>query len=194
MGAVADRPGCCARHAACAAVLLAALGAAACKPATEPATAPQPPAAKPAADAAAGPLKGIVAGAGLSAAAAGKEGRAPVLDFAVPRTVAVGKSDDVSFSIQQAVVEPRNPDSVRVVLLVRLSNRARYPVNFWDASFRLVAHDAVIPASGGLNAVVDGNSDSALERVLFIVPLSSVPRALRIERDGETVELPLRFT
>lgn len=183
-------------------MVLAALLAVACRPgASDTATAPRNDAAKPAADAAkpgadagVSAIKGIVAGAGLSAGAAGKEGRTPTLEFSVPRTVAVGTADTVSFVIQSATVEPRNPDSVRVVLLMRLSNRGPYPTNFWDASFRLVAHDAVIPASGGLNAVIDARSDSALERVQFVVPMSSVPRALRIEHGGETVELPLRFT
>lgn len=182
-------------------LVLAALLVAACKPGpSDTATAPRADTprtadvAKPATDAGVTAVKGIVAGAGLSAAAAGKEGRTPVLEFSVPRTVAIGTADTVSFVIQSATVEPRNPDSVRVVLLARLSNRGPYPTNFWDASFRLVAHDAVIPASGGLNALVDARSDSALERVQFVVPMSSVPRALRIEHGGETVELPLRFT
>lgn len=186
------------------AIAAVALLAAACKPGMStndaaPTSVASPPkavaeAAKTAVDSAVAPIKGIVAGAGLSAAAATKDGRTPSLDFSVPRTVAVGKSDDVSFVIQSATVEQRNPDSVRVVLLMRMSNRSRYQKNFWDATFRLVAHDSIIPASGGLNAVVDGNSDSMLERVLFIVPMSSAPRALRIERDDEVVELPLRFT
>lgn len=187
-------------HAVAAGVVLALLGVA-CKPGpSDSANAPRADtakatdAAKPVADAGVSAVKGIVAGAGLSAATAGKEGRTPVLDFSVPRTVAVGTADTISFVIQSAAVEPRNPDSVRVVLLMRLSNRGAYPTNFWDASFRLVAHDAVIPASGGLNALVDARSDSALERVQFVVPMSSVPRALRIEHGGETVELPLRFT
>lgn len=117
----------------------------------------------------------------------------PVLEFAVPRTVGVGKSDDVSFVIQGASIEPRNPESVRVVLLVRMNNRSAYPANLWDASFRLLTHNSVIPANGGLNEIVAPRSDSALERVQFVVPLTSTPRALKIEHGGETVELPLRF-
>jgi len=190
-----------ARHVFAGGMLLATMLVAACKPGpSDPATSTRADAAKPAAEApkpatetGVTAIKGIVAGAGLSAAAAGKEGRTPTLEFSTPRTVAVGTADTVSFVIQSATVEPRNPDSVRVVLLMRLSNRGPYPTNFWDASFRVVAHDAVIPASGGLNVVVDARSDSALERVQFVVPMSSVPRVLRIEHGGETVELPLRF-
>lgn len=179
-----------------------ALLVAACRPGgsdhagTPRADAPRPTAevAAPAGDAGVNAVKGIVAGAGLSAATAGSEGRTPVIEFSVPRTVAIGADDTVSFVIQSATVEPRNPDSVRVVLLMRLSNRGANPTNFWDASFKLAAHNAVIPASGGLNVLVGARSDSALERVQFVVPMTSVPSALRIEHGGETVELPLHFT
>jgi hypothetical protein len=139
------------------------------------------------------PMKGIVAGAGVDPTASKADGKPPVLEFAVPRTVAVGKSDDVSFVIQGASIEPRNPESVRLVLLVRMNNRSAYGANLWDANFRLITHNAVIPANGGLNVLVDPRSDSMLERVQFVVPLTSVPRALKLEHGGESVELPLRF-
>lgn len=139
------------------------------------------------------PFKGLASGAGFGQAAPNGGDRIPKLEFAVPQTVAVGKSDEVSFVIQGASIEPRNPESVRLVLLMRLNNRSAYGVNFWDSSFRLITHNATIPASGGLNVLVDGRSDSALEKVQFVVPLSSAPRALKIEFGGEAVELPLRF-
>jgi hypothetical protein len=74
-----------------------------------------------------------------------------------------------------------------------MRNPGPYPTNFWDASFRLVTHNAVIAASGGLNVLVEGRSDSAAERVMFVVPNTSVPRALRIDFRGESTELPLRL-
>lgn len=180
-------------------VLIATLGTG-CKPNASDKSAPTGPVASeydavPAAPAPVpkAPMKGIVAGAGVDPNAPKAEGRPPVLEFAVPRTVAVGKSDDVSFVIQGASIEPRNPESVRLVLLVRMNNRSAYGANLWDASFRLITHNAVIPANGGLNVLVDPRSDSMLERVQFVVPLASVPRALKIEHGGEAVELPLRF-
>ncbi|MGH6622748.1 MAG: hypothetical protein ACREBN_02195 [Burkholderiaceae bacterium] len=163
-------------------------------PATSAATAPAARVApEPAPASPTVPLKGISAGAGINANTPRSADKPPVLEFAVPRTVGVGKGDDVSFVIQGASIEPRNPESVRVVLLVRMNNRSAYPANLWDASFRLLTHNSVIAANGGLNVVVDGRSDSALERVQFVVPLTSTPRALKIEHGGETVELPLRF-
>lgn len=162
-------------------------------PAASTGTAPAPSApADPAPANPTVPLKGIAAGAGLNSSTP-MSSKPPVLEFAVPRTVGVGKSDDVSFVIQGASIEPRNPESVRVVLLVRMNNRSAYPANLWDASFRLLTHNSVIPANGGLNEIVAPRSDSALERVQFVVPLTSTPRALKIEHGGETVELPLRF-
>lgn len=179
--------------------LIIAMGAG-CKPGAQEKSAPVGPVASeydavPAAPAPVpkAPMKGIVAGAGVDPNAPKAEGKPPVLDFAIPRTVSVGKADDVSFVIQGASIEPRNPESVRVVLLVRMNNRSAYGVNLWDANFRLITHNAVIPANGGLNVLVDPRSDSMLERVQFVVPLTSVPRALKIEHGGEAVELPLRF-
>jgi hypothetical protein len=179
------------------------LSAMACKPsapekaapAATTTTAPAPVAApaEPAPSNPTVPLKGISAGAGINANATRSGDKPPVLEFATPRTVVVGKGDDVSFVIQGASIEPRNPESVRVVLLVRMNNRSAYPANLWDASFRLLTQNSVIPANGGLNEVVAARSDSALERVQFVVPLTSTPRALKIEHGGETVELPLRF-
>lgn len=172
----------------------------ACKPAgTEKAAAPptktdEPKSASEPTATPVAPFKGIAAGAGMDPAGAPRvEDKPPTVEFAVPRTVAVGKSDDVSFVIQSATIEPRNPESVRLVLLVRLSNRSGLSVNFWDSSFRLLTHNSTIPASGGLNALVDARSDSMLERVQFVVPLTSAPRALKIDHGGESVELPLRF-
>lgn len=104
----------------------------------------------------------------------------------------VGKGDGVTFVIESAVTEARNAESLKLVLQVRMRNAEPYPANFWDASFRLVTHNTVIPASGGLNALVEGRSDSALERVQFVVPNNSVPRALRIDFAGESTEIPLR--
>ena len=184
--------------------LAVALGAG-CKPSAPDKSAPSGPVASeydaaPTTNAAAtpapvptAPMKGIVAGAGVDPKASKSDGKPPALDFPIPRTVAVGKSDDVSFVIQGASIEPRNPESVRLVLLVRMNNRSAYGVNLWDANFRLITHDAVIPANGGLNVLVDPRSDSMLERVQFVVPLTSAPRALKLEHGGESVELPLRF-
>jgi hypothetical protein len=147
------------------------------------------PTMRPPAAAVGGMLQGSKIGDAKSAAGE----RLPVFDLKLPQSVTVGKIDAATYTITSATVEPRNAESTTLLLQVRMRNTGPYPTNFWDASFRLVAHDAVIPASGGLNALVEGRSDSALERVQFVVPRSSVPRALRIEHAGETTEVPLQL-
>jgi len=119
--------------------------------------------------------------------------RLPVVELTAPQSVTVGKGDAVTFVIESAAAEARNAESINLVLRVRMRNPGPYATNFWDASFRLVTHNAVIAASGGLNVLVEGRSDSASERVLFVVPNTSVPRALRIEFREESTELSLRL-
>ncbi len=155
-----------------------------------PAVAPPAPAADPASsDTASEPAS---ASAADSAAAPAAE-RAPTVDFATPRTVVAGKNDGLSFTIDEATIEPRSPESVRLVLLVRMHNNQRQAANFSDENFRLLTRDAVMRANGGLDETVEAQSESKLERVEFVLPHGSVPRALQIEYGGETVELPLGF-
>jgi hypothetical protein len=116
------------------------------------------------------------------------------VEFAVPQTISVGKDSEAKFTFMQATVEPRNAESVTLRLLARMSNPGRYSANFWDRSFRLRTHNAIVPASGGLNELVEGGADSSLQTLSFVVERSSVPSALLIEFGGETTELPLRFS
>jgi len=118
---------------------------------------------------------------------------APSVDFAVPRAVAIGKGGEVSFTLAEVAIEPRNAESMRLVLLVRMLNKQRQAAGFADENFRLVTHDSVIAANGGLGETVAAGAESGLERVQFLVPFSAVPRALKIEFGGEATELPLTW-
>lgn len=118
---------------------------------------------------------------------------APTVDFSVPRTVAAGKAGDILFTIAEVATEPRNSESMRLVLLVRMQNKQRQAADFADENFRLVTQDSVIAANGGLGETIGAGMESALERVQFVVPINSVPRALKIELGGESTELPLTF-
>ncbi len=118
---------------------------------------------------------------------------APTVEFAVPRTVTAGKTGDVLFTIAEVAIEPRNSESMRLVLLVRMLNKQRQAADFSDQNFRLLTKDSVIAANGGLGETVGAGMESALERVQFLVPVTSVPRALKIEFGGEATELPLTF-
>ena len=118
---------------------------------------------------------------------------ARTVEFAVPRTVTVGKAGDISFTIAEVAAEPSNSESMRLVLLVRMLNKQPRAADFTDQSFRLVTKDSVIAANGGLGETVGPGMESPLERVQFVVPLNSVPQALKIEFGGESTELPLTF-
>ncbi|MGZ9074823.1 MAG: hypothetical protein ACXW13_03515 [Burkholderiaceae bacterium] len=111
----------------------------------------------------------------------------------MPRTVAVGKGGEVSFTISEVAIEPRNAESMRLVLLVRMQNKQRQAADFADENFRLITHDSVIAANGGLGETVGAGNASGLERVQFLVPFSSVPSALKIEFGGDATELPLTW-
>ena len=82
---------------------------------------------------------------------------------------------------------------MRLVLLVRMLNKQRQAADFSDQNFRLITNDSVIAANGGLGETVGAGTESALERVQFLVPVNAVPRALKIEFGGEATELPLTF-
>lgn len=142
----------------------------------------------------AGPaVGGMLQGSKISDARSATAERVPVVEMQLPQSVTVGKIDAATYTITSAVVEPRNAESFTLALQVRMRNSGSYQANFWDRSFRLVTHDSVIAASSGLNALVEGRSDSAVERVLFVVPRGSVPRGLTIEFAGESTEVSLRL-
>jgi hypothetical protein len=133
-----------------------------------------------------GEARSLVAGSGIA------EQPTKVI-FAWPRDITLGKENNVTYTVRYPSIEPRNAESVRLVLMVRLNNQQAYQANFWDASFRLVTENEVIPASGGLNVVVDARSFSAEQRIVFNVPNRATVRALRISYLDESTDLPLRL-
>ena len=153
-----------------------------------------PAAASPAAQAASPVTPDASAAAETASADASSAPLAkPTVDFAVPQTVAVGKGGDVSYTIAEVAIEPRNSESMRLVLLVRMLNKQRQAADLTDQNFQLLTQNSVIAASGGLGETISAGGESALERVQFVVPVNSVPRALKIEFGGEATELPLTF-
>jgi plastocyanin len=134
-----------------------------------------------------------VAPAEMPTASAQHSVPAPMVEFTLPQTVTVGKGDGVKFTFTQATVEPRNAETLTLLLQARMSNPGQYPANFWDNSFRLRTHNAVVAASGGVNEVVPGGADSPMRTLRFTVNRGSIPSALLIDYGGESTELPLRF-
>jgi len=99
----------------------------------------------------------------------------------------------VTFTFTRATVESRNAETATLLVDVRMSNRGKYPANFWDQSFRLRTNDGNVAASGGLNEVVPGGAESSHGVLRFSVALASAPSALQIEYGGQTTQLPLRL-
>jgi hypothetical protein len=133
-----------------------------------------------------GQARSLVAGSGVA------EQPTKVI-FAWPRDVTLGRQNNLTYTVRYPSIEPRNAESVRLVLMVRLNNQQGFMANFWDDSFRLVTENEIIPASGGLNDVVDARSFSAERRVVFNVPNRATVRALRISYGDESTDLPLRL-
>jgi hypothetical protein len=152
--------------------------------ATPEASGARPQGNVPAADE--GEARSLVAGSGIA------EQPTKVI-FAWPRDVTLGRQNNLTYTVRYPSIEPRNAESVRLVLMVRLNNQQGFMANFWDDSFRLVTENEIIPASGGLNDVVDARSFSAERRVVFNVPNRATVRALRISYGDESTDLPLRL-
>jgi len=120
-------------------------------------------------------------------------GPATGVEFDVPKAVSLGKGDEVAFTFTKATIESRNAETATLLVTVRMSNRGKYPANFWDQSFRLRTSDGNVAASGGLNEVVPGGAESSNGVLRFTVAFASAPSALQIEYGGETTQLPLRL-
>lgn len=160
-----------------------------------PVAAPPNTAAPAAASAAAQTTAPAPAGApsGATSEPASEPVANPVIEFSVPRTVAIGKGGEVSLTISEVAIEPRNSESMRLILLVQMLNKQRLAADFADQNFRLLTRNSEIAANGGLGETVGAGAESALERVQFVVPANAFPRALKIEFGGEATELPLTF-
>jgi hypothetical protein len=84
----------------------------------------------------------------------------------------------------------RRGATTRVWLRVRASNDGAYGANLWDDSFRLVVGGSVVPASGGLNEILEGHSTRQAV-VRFDVPSTPPQATLRISAQGQNGETPL---
>jgi hypothetical protein len=62
-------------------------------------------------------------------------------------------------------------------------NLSRYPANFWNASFRLLADGVPVAPIGDLNEVVDGNAAKE-GAIKFAIPAKTQKVALQIDKLG----------
>ena len=84
----------------------------------------------------------------------------------------------------------RRGQGMRVWLRIRASNEGFYPANLWDDSFRLLVNGQMVPASGGLNEVLDRRS-IAQAVVRFDVPSASPKAILRVSYQKWSGDIPL---
>lgn len=98
-----------------------------------------------------------------------------------------------TYSVLSIASEPRGADSLGLRFHIRLLNRSRYPINFWDAGFRLLIDGVPAAPDSGLNVVVDGNAANQAD-ITFPTPRRAGQLALRIlHSDDQVADLPLRL-
>jgi hypothetical protein len=108
--------------------------------------------------------------------------------IAIPRLAEIAHGS-VIYTLLSGSVAPRG--SARTVRLrFRVSNEGAYPVNFWDASFRLATGGQVFEPTSGLNEIVAGNA-TRQGIVTFDVPADVREVVLRVLGANTPAELPL---
>jgi hypothetical protein len=120
--------------------------------------------------------------------------RAPVLPRIVldgPAEVSFEKVWPSTYRILGIETGPRTPTHYGLRVKLRLLNRDRYPMNFWDDSFRLLIDGVPSAPDSNLNELVPGNAAKDGE-VSFPVPHAAQTLALRVIQHDETADLPLR--
>jgi hypothetical protein len=154
----------------------------------------RPPRDPLAADAAAADARPASKTAGDAADGAAASAGAPSAPGAPAPTITPATAEvrvgEYRYRILDTRVERAQDDSLELRLRVRLTNESRYPVNFWDDSFRLVADGVPLAPVGGLNLAVDG--EAAKEgTVRFVFPASARELALRVSAYDMRGTVPL---
>lgn len=84
-------------------------------------------------------------------------------------TLISAAGDPFRYEILGSELERISPNQALVKLSLRMSNGSRFPVNFWNESFRLSWGEDQLAPSNSLNEVVAGNSTQTGE-VTFTIP------------------------
>lgn len=110
-----------------------------------------------------------------------------------PMTLASGmqvRVGDVTYRILSADIRRRNMERLELHLSVRATNQGRYPLNFWDDTFRLEVDGIPRAPTSGLNEVVEGTSAKEGE-VVFVVDDTIETLALLVGHGKEKTRVPL---
>lgn len=103
-----------------------------------------------------------------------------------PKTLPAGqevKGEDRSYTILKIELDRHEIDQLSLTFTIRMINLSRYPANFWNASFRLLADGVPVAPIGDLNEVVDGNAAKE-GTVKFAIPAKAQAVALQIDKTG----------
>jgi hypothetical protein len=104
------------------------------------------------------------------------------------------QSENTTYEILEYEIRPDSDDNLALSLSIRMTNQGKYPANFWDESFRLIAGQDTFAPSGGLNELVAGDS-SKVGTILFVVPSTTRTAQLRVKfgaDDARTIPFELR--
>jgi hypothetical protein len=107
-------------------------------------------------------------------------------DGSFPMTLPAGqevKGEDRSYTILKIELDRHEIDQLSLTFTIRMINLSRYPANFWNASFRLLADGVPVAPIGDLNEVVDGNAAKE-GAIKFAIPAKTQKVALQIDKLG----------
>jgi hypothetical protein len=95
----------------------------------------------------------------------------------------VVKGEERTYTILKIELDKHGIDQLALTFTVRMLNEGKYPANFWNANFRLLADGVPLEPFNMLDEVVDGNAakDGA---VSFAFPADTKQVVLQIDRFG----------
>ncbi|OQW40057.1 MAG: hypothetical protein A4S08_05665 [Proteobacteria bacterium SG_bin4] len=96
------------------------------------------------------------------------------------------------YKILAVQLDRYNVEKLSLRFTVRMTNNDRYPVNFWDESFRLLVDGAPLAPVSGLNKLLHSRSAEEGE-IEFVIPVTAQSVALKIEHLNESTEIPINL-
>lgn len=138
--------------------------------------------------------RGVDAGATSAPADIAQAGNTHVAGMA--RELTAGQQaelPDARYQLLSAKLAPYNAEKQTLTFTIRMTNKSRYPANFWDDSFRLLVNGAPLSPVSQLNKLVQGESAEEGEITFLIKPPAPDALVLRIHEGDEATDLPLQL-
>jgi hypothetical protein len=95
----------------------------------------------------------------------------------------VVKGEERTYTILKIELDRHEIDQLALTFTVRMVNEGKYPANFWNANFRLLADGVPLAPFNMLDEVVDANAAKE-GSVSFAFPANTKQVALQIDRFG----------